>query len=637
MALVLSLVAVSMCLLLKGGPTPVAATAAKELLIDVSEGKLTVASVVVKENSAYVGHEDPQETPNTSSAMLCAFWDDKRRRTCSDCYMDEVGLRSEGLEADNDHLHGEIIPVRSTLCLMVLPADVHSRVSIQYRNYSTLILEAHHFRRLQSTNDKYSRRTLQYVGETARQPNLIFLAGGYQDEKMFNEDVAKAIQIMKYPLMPGIALARYFSLVNIFSVYEASEETGASKTLPTPVVRKNNLGCSFGRDASRLVCDLTKSLTMAAQAPPVPRLTTNVVVVIVNEERYGGAAVYSDTIKATYFYNGALRADDKQRMGSLMYHELGHAMGNLMDEYSYEIPETRQLPLANCYWSQTNVPWKGWVDKGRADREPTAVCAYTNYFKPTTTCIMSKLLNPQPCAVCTEATVRSMYWNGMSHFAPLCPHRFEIIYVSNEVTSGSDNNATFYINHKLVQTSFVTATWSLNGTNLYSGSSLYGESHYTFDARGQSAGTYLLSVTVTDSTDYVLEGNRKGIRDANFVQNHSWVVKIVDKSQWTALFTSADPKVYRNKCDDAMSSGLHFQPGLSTSYVASCPRGKNCTAEKFIAHPFDGTGKIDSPHDIFADYIMSTLQAPKISSIPHFTSMEGNSIYLYLDSRTWRM
>ena len=70
---------------------------------------------------------------------------------------------------------------------------------------------------------------------------------------MFNEDVAKAIQIMKYPLMPGIALARYFSLVNIFSVYEASEETGASKTRPTPVVRKNNLGCSFGRDASRLV------------------------------------------------------------------------------------------------------------------------------------------------------------------------------------------------------------------------------------------------------------------------------------------------------------------------------------------------------------------------------------------------
>jgi len=35
-------------------PPPVAATAAKELLIDVSEGKLTVASVVVKENSPYV-------------------------------------------------------------------------------------------------------------------------------------------------------------------------------------------------------------------------------------------------------------------------------------------------------------------------------------------------------------------------------------------------------------------------------------------------------------------------------------------------------------------------------------------------------------------------------------------------------
>ena len=62
-----------MCLLLTGGPPPVAATAAKELLIDVSEGKLTVASVVVKENSPYVGPEDPQEPPNTSSAMLCAF------------------------------------------------------------------------------------------------------------------------------------------------------------------------------------------------------------------------------------------------------------------------------------------------------------------------------------------------------------------------------------------------------------------------------------------------------------------------------------------------------------------------------------------------------------------------------------
>eukprot|EP00759_Apiculatamorpha_spiralis_P022761 PhF_6_TR26701/c0_g1_i5/m.38993 len=586
----------------------VSAIPVTEIIVDTVS--LEIISVVQKEvPNTYV-----IQTPLSSSAAvptpkpigdtLIVDYRDRRGKlstTYKYCPIEEITIRAEVPANEDGKLKGTNIDHNITTCSFALEGGAldirlhHNNRTRRYHNQE--------FHALQTGVD-ITLTTLQYVGDTTSQINFIFLSAGYQSNSQFLNNVNKALHLLQYPTMPNIVLSRYFPIFNVFAVYEHSAETGASKPIQR-ILRQNNLQCGFGFVESRLSCDATLSVALASRAPPQPGTPNTIIVVLVNEGQYGGAAAYSYSTKITYFYNGALElGNDEQKMASLLYHELGHATGDLIDEYDYGMQEYRKVRTNNCHWQNTDMPWMGWVKKGKADQIPSSPCGYTNYFKSTTSCIMEKLRNPAPCAVCAEATVQHLYNNGMGHFAPLCPHRYEILYVSTGV---ADNNVTFYVNHRLATTSAIGVSWYVNDI------AVVGEvsSSFTFVAlkhARQGTGVYRVLANITDQTDMVLPENKLD----TFSQLQTWVVNVISPDDFNTLF-SANNKynatVARQQCPSEMSAMLYFRPGVSISYVSSCTAGKNCSREVFTSHPYDSNNDDLDVEEVFDRYVLNVTGA----------------------------
>eukprot|EP00662_Eupelagonemidae_sp_cell21_P025725 gene25725-51611_t len=74
---------------------------------------------------------------------------------------------------------------------------------------------------------------------------------------------------------------------------------------------------------------------------PRTNARNTVTVALVNSQRYGGGAMYSSSFRGGSFYNNFDINDERNRTkyASLLFHELGHAWGDLFDEYNMQIDE----------------------------------------------------------------------------------------------------------------------------------------------------------------------------------------------------------------------------------------------------------------------------------------------------------
>eukprot|EP01006_Ploeotia_vitrea_P042697 TRINITY_DN66655_c5_g6_i3.p1 TRINITY_DN66655_c5_g6~~TRINITY_DN66655_c5_g6_i3.p1 ORF type:complete len:1205 (+),score=113.83 TRINITY_DN66655_c5_g6_i3:373-3615(+) len=323
------------------------------------------------------------------------------------------------------------------------------------------------------------------VGHPDKHKNLVFVAAGFtkEEEVLFRAIVTGAREFLQYtsaafsaslnPLWISSPWDRYMPLINIFAVFQASKDSGASVPLRsdgTPhsgfedaVDKKNNLDCTYGSDTLRfLSCDPQKALALASETPANPE--SSIVITLVNDIYYGGtgggnkAYVYvgewtklaspedgdhlevctedievaaCPTEKKAYYQMG-----EKNNFFQVLLHELGHADAQLADEYAYNVDtkDTQQLP--NCFRGETDPPWKHWIGKSLGTGEPTveprpppSYCSYDGYFKPTPDLCVMNMQRNELCPVCAENVILSLYQDIQELASPRCPREDETMVV----------------------------------------------------------------------------------------------------------------------------------------------------------------------------------------------------------------
>eukprot|EP01062_Namystynia_karyoxenos_P070358 TRINITY_DN65738_c0_g1_i1.p1 TRINITY_DN65738_c0_g1~~TRINITY_DN65738_c0_g1_i1.p1 ORF type:complete len:1402 (+),score=383.92 TRINITY_DN65738_c0_g1_i1:85-4290(+) len=362
-----------------------------------------------------------------------------------------------------------------------------------------------------SIDEKGNQNPLPQGGPTETQNNFVFLAGGYKkgDREQFLKDLDWIVTLFDTSCQPGektgaadgpcknavlnmpptIPFRRYASTMNLFAIWQASAEEGASVPNSGKKV-DTNLDCSYGTSVPRaLLCTPSLVQALSDAAPCGSAAKENVIsVVLVNSDTYGGAASYRyrpttrvGAFATKYFrpFNQNSHKDPSGTktvrsplgtFGSLFFHEVGHCYANLMDEYDTGITEGADKDYYNCVSPQKKnsrkTPWQGWISCCSSDAaaksylegkgyttnvdaalpfytvaaDPVGVCGWSNYFQPSSSCMMEKLtarttgysysLVPRLCPVCREATILMMYKTGVDLSHPKCPLSDEKLTVS---------------------------------------------------------------------------------------------------------------------------------------------------------------------------------------------------------------
>ena len=312
-----------------------------------------------------------------------------------------------------------------------------------------------------AVSDNREFRSLNAAGPPERQYNVVFLSAGFQlsQKEMFFKNASDINDLMQDPFLNANLPAdkddalfnmhrstpfnRYWPFFNVYAVFEPSVDVGASRPLVKLTVN-NNLGCQHPAEMERAVtCDIAKATALVTVSPAPIKADPDrvIIIVIVNTNIYGGSARYDPgKLHLGHFFNNfdLGEADQRRRMLSLVDHEIGHAFGNLMDEYSIGVAEPKERNLSNCEFSAPNagppsaVRWNHWRDlrrqagtvatfqklysndlRGTINWDvlsvPEAVCGFTNYYKANSNCMMQRLNDYFMCPVCREAATLSVF------------------------------------------------------------------------------------------------------------------------------------------------------------------------------------------------------------------------------------
>jgi hypothetical protein len=402
--------------------------------------------------------------------------------------------------------------------------------------------------------------TLQVVGPMATQKNIVFLSAGYTSSQKarFDDDVNTLLSFLQLPENAlGVSAqpyTRYFSMTNFFKVFYPSNQEGASHPAPAGDGKSvdDNLGCSYGASSARiLTCQRSKVLLLGSYAPP--DAASSLYIVLVNDITFGGTG--GGGICSVY------RGD---RMPVVFIHEVGHASASLADEYDYGTKEENRVDLENCYWSNTDPPWSSWILNGIL-QQPSPVCTYTNYFKPTDKACLMESDQKAMCPVCTAAVLRQNFEFGLSLAAPRYPSPYEeLILVAGESNVISMNSRVPYLRD---ETGSFTVTWTVNGTivgrathemglvPVGSSSTTNTSAVYHYN----NIGTFVVSVTIEDGTNIFHATQRRimssGTNASSLRQVHVYRVRVVaaeaDRTTTNCTWHNVTGRVaYCSTCDD---------------------------------------------------------------------------------------
>ncbi|KAJ9469326.1 Caltractin [Diplonema papillatum] len=468
--------------------------------------------------------------------------------------------------------------------------------------------------------------TLQTAGPVTSQNNVVFLSSGYTaaEEAQFHERVDEIVDFLKLParvstgFANSVAFARYASLINIFSVFEPSPGSGASRP-STNLVVDSNLECTYGDPSSSeperlLSCNMEKASALASTAPCGAEGKVNVVVVtIVNSDLYGGAGLYykrssGTTYRHASFFRGFGETGRDVDYASLFFHEMGHAYANLYDEYSFEMT-SRGDPVTtpNCAPAAdpSGVRWAGWITLGSSDEylsvaaDPVPVCGYTDYYKPSSNCIMEKLKATRLCPVCREATALAFYETGQDLAYPRCPLEGETVVLEQ-------GEATWlHVNKRLVNMGDVAIEWSLNGNQQVATEAASSLRVAACDAGGCGAsggldlGTHVFNVRIQDQTVWILEANRGGA----MTKATTFTVRVVLLGTKSAMTETVTDRT----CDKVI-----FDVGTdeAASYSSYCDASRNQACElSYVTSPYQFTADLNELADMLEGQIFGIVGA----------------------------
>jgi hypothetical protein len=454
-----------------------------------------------------------------------------------------------------------------------LAAGAHTK-----KQHAVTQLHRNEFHALQTTvsidKTKVVPSTLQLVGPTAEQKNMVFISSGYTEAEKatFEADVQRIVNLLEASTnslsISAQPYTRYFSTFNFFQVWYPSTESGASHPSPAGdgTMKNNNLDCSYGATSSRILsCSRTKVNLVGSYAPPDP--TSTLYVVLINDAAFGGTGGSG----ICSVYNG-------EKMFVVFIHEIGHAAFDLADEYDYGVTESKTVVMKNCHKTNTNTPWNAWILSGILPR-PSSICTYSNYYKPTPgTCLMESDQSSM-CPVCTESVLGQIYETGMSLAAPRFPSEYETVYVP--LGSG----VLLYINDKIPykrdETGSFDVTWKTEaGATITSGDYKIGFDYAnntmpvnaTTSAPYTVAGTYKIQVFINDNTNIFLTAERNRLL--------ALTNQTVEQTHWfrIVVYDPADTTTAAPTCTNKTSL---YNDGVGSTYCAACDAGQeeNCALQ----------------------------------------------------------
>ncbi|MFJ8861845.1 M64 family metallopeptidase [Streptomyces sp. NPDC102451] len=172
---------------------------------------------------------------------------------------------------------------------------------------------------------------LSVTGPSADRLDVVIIGDGYTADQ---QDAFHAAAATKWGDITAIEpYSSYQGLMNVWTVDAVSAESGITGDPTADVTKDTALGSYFWcSDTERLVCaDIDKVASYAARAPEA-----DLVVVVSNSTKYGGAG-YSGLEAEGYPFDGvSTLSSDNEQSSMIAAHEIGHSVGLLADEYTYD-------------------------------------------------------------------------------------------------------------------------------------------------------------------------------------------------------------------------------------------------------------------------------------------------------------
>ncbi len=241
-------------------------------------------------------------------------------------------------------------------------------------------------------------------GDDANRFVWVILAEGYTELEFdtFQDDASRIIDTF-FSVSP---FKEYASLNNVYTVFLASEESGADHPADGIYV-DTALDASFGAMgiARLLTVDDAKAFSAASAVPQF-----DVVFALVNDEEYGGSGGSVIVVSA------------HESSPEIALHEAGHVIARLADEYETPYPgypPGDHEPNVTFKTKRDTIPWKRWIDTNtplptpKTEFQSIGLFEGARYlseeiFRPRHTCKMRQLNQPF-CEICKEALVLNMY------------------------------------------------------------------------------------------------------------------------------------------------------------------------------------------------------------------------------------
>jgi hypothetical protein len=222
-----------------------------------------------------------------------------------------------------------------------------------------------------------SVRQIRSAGEIAECVNVVLLGDGFTAAQLF-EGCAydAAAEKMAATLLATPPFSYYADRINVFVSYDVSADSGAD-TIPESDTSDTAFDSTFGYyGIDRLLVAQDSDAVWAAATRCVGSASlAHMVVVIVNDDRYGGSG--GDIATASMVDGAEL----------IVLHEVGHSFGSLADEYvdeaaapAYEWPVPAAYPNVDMTSNAATIKWKDFL----AYPEYSAVGAYEGgYYRAT--------------------------------------------------------------------------------------------------------------------------------------------------------------------------------------------------------------------------------------------------------------
>ncbi|MEZ6242383.1 MAG: M64 family metallopeptidase [Phycisphaerales bacterium] len=233
-------------------------------------------------------------------------------------------------------------------------------------------------------------------GPSSNRIDLTFVGDGYRaaDLPIYHAHVQAQLADL-FSLEPYATYQTYF---NVHQVDVVSNESGVDNDPSQGISRDTALDMGFWcSGVERLLCvSVGKARTHAAAAPGRDQI-----IAVANSTKYGGAGYTSSDLATTSGGNSSA--------AQVYIHELGHSLGNLADEYSYEGPQTYTGPEFSerdatifdaAELTAMQRKWYAWIGESLPQFDGTVSayegCHYSVFgaFRPSPNSLMRNLGRP---------------------------------------------------------------------------------------------------------------------------------------------------------------------------------------------------------------------------------------------------